>query len=133
MGVTLADGTEITADLVVSDINAKKLYLELVGEEHLSNMVRKGVRSYEVSMSTPTIYLGVDYVPPLQSHHTLATIPVEEMNKYWWDDYEAGRYPAEQFGIISWTSHSDPNLAPPGHNVIRKGRTVGKDHQVLFR
>jgi phytoene desaturase len=118
MGVTLADGTDITADLVVSDINAKKLYLELVGEEHLSNMVRKGVKSYEVSMSTPTIYLGVDYVPPLQSHHTLATIPVEEMNKYWWDNYEAGRYPAEQFGIISWTSHSDPNLAPPGHNVI---------------
>jgi phytoene desaturase len=118
MGVALADGTEITADLVVSDINAKQLYLEMVGEEHLSNMVVKGVKSYEVSMSTPTIYLGVDYTPPLESHHTLATIPMEDMNNYWWDDYEAGRYPAEQFGIISWTSHSDPNLAPPGHNVI---------------
>jgi phytoene desaturase len=118
LGVVLADGTEITSDLVISDINAKKLYLEMVGEEHLSNLVRKGVKSYEYSMSTPTIYLGVDYEPPLESHHTLATIPGEEMNKYWWDHYEAGNYPAEQFGIISWTSHSDPNLAPPGHNVI---------------
>ncbi|MBN1374570.1 MAG: phytoene desaturase [Dehalococcoidia bacterium] len=117
-GVVLADGTEITADLVISDINAKKLYLELIGEDLLPGVVVKGVKSYECSMSTPTIYLGVDYVPPLESHHTLATLPVEEMNKYWWDDYEAGRYPAEQFGIISWTSHSDPNLAPPGHNVI---------------
>jgi phytoene desaturase len=118
MGVVTADGTEITADLVVSDINAKKLYLELVGEENLSGMVRTGVKSYECSMSTPTIYLGVDYEPPLESHHTLATIPMEEMNNYWWDYYEAARYPAEQFGIISWTSHSDPGLAPKGHNVI---------------
>lgn len=118
VGVALADGTEITADLVVSDINAKKLYLEMVGEEHLSNLVRKGVKSYEYSMSTPTIYIGVDYEPPLESHHTLATIPTEEMNNYWWDYYEAGRYPHEQWGIISWTSHSDPNLAPPGHSVV---------------
>jgi phytoene desaturase len=69
-------------------------------------------------MSTPTVYLGVDYDPPLESHHTLATIPMEEMNKYWWDEYEQGRYPAEQFGIISCTTRSDPNLAPAGHNII---------------
>jgi phytoene desaturase len=117
-GVKLADGTEITANIIVSDINAKKLYLELIGEELLSGMVRTGVKSYECSMSTPTIYLGVDYTPPLESHHTLATIPVEEMNNYWWDEYEQGRYPDKQWGIISWTTHSDPGLAPAGHNVI---------------
>jgi phytoene desaturase len=118
LGVVLGDGTEITADLVISDINAKKLYLELVGEEHLPGQVRTGVKSYEYSMSTPTIYIGVDYQPPLESHHTLATIPVEEMNKYWWNYYEQGHYPDEQFGIISWTTHSDPELAPKGHHII---------------
>ncbi len=118
MGVVLADGSEITADLVISDINAKKLYLELIGEEHLPSIVRTGVKSYQYSMSTPTIYLGVDYDPPLESHHTLATIPMEEMNRYWWDEYEQGRYPAQQFGIISCTTRSDPDLAPKGHNII---------------
>jgi len=118
LGVILADGSEITADLVISDINAKKLYLELIGEEHLPSMVRTGVKSYEYSMSTPTIYLGVDYDPPLKSHHTLATIPMEEMNKYWWDEYEQGHYPAQQWGIISCTTRSDPDLAPKGHNII---------------
>jgi phytoene desaturase len=118
MGVVLADGTGITADLVISDVNAKTLYLELIGEEHLPGMVRSGVKSYESSMSTPTIYLGVDYDPPLESHHTLATIPMEEMNNYWWNEYEQGHYPAEQFGIISCTTRSDPNLAPQGHHII---------------
>ena len=118
MGVILADGSEITADLVISDINAKKLYLDLIGEEHLPSIVRTGVKSYQYSMSTPTIYLGVDYDPPLESHHTLATIPMEEMNKYWWDEYEQGHYPAQQFGIISCTTRSDPGLAPKGHNII---------------
>lgn len=117
-GVVLADGTAVTSDLVISDINAKTLYLELIGEEHLSGMVRTGVKSYEYSMSTPTVYLGVDYDPPLESHHTLATLPLEEMNRYWWDEYEQGRYPAEQFGIISCTTRSDPDLAPKGHNII---------------
>jgi phytoene desaturase len=118
IGVVLADGSEITSDLVISDINAKTLYLNLIGEEHLSSMVRTGVKSYEYSMSTPTIYLGVDYDPPLESHHTLATIPMEEMNKYWWDEYEQGHYPAQQWGIISCTTRSDPGLAPKGHNII---------------
>jgi len=118
IGVILADGSEITADLVISDINAKKLYLDLIGEEHLPSIVRTGVKSYEYSMSTPTIYLGVDYDPPLESHHTLATIPMEEMNKYWWDEYEQGHYPSQQWGIISCTTRSDPGLAPKGHNII---------------
>jgi phytoene desaturase len=40
------------------------------------------------------------------------------MNKYWWNEYEQGRYPDKQWGIISWTTHSDPGLAPAGHNVV---------------
>lgn len=118
LGVVLTDGSEITSDLVISDVNAKTLYLGLIGEEHLPGIVRTGVKSYEYAMSTPTIYLGVDYDPPLESHHTLATIPMEELNKYWWDEYEQGRYPAEQFGIISCTTRSDPGLAPAGHNIV---------------
>ncbi len=118
-GVRLADGTEITASVVVSDINAKTLYLDLIGEEHLPWLTRIGIKSYEYAMAVPMLYLGVDYTPPLESHHTLATLPTAEINRYWWETYEKGRYPTEQqFGIISWTSHSDPALAPEGQHVI---------------
>ncbi|MBN2284787.1 MAG: NAD(P)/FAD-dependent oxidoreductase [Deltaproteobacteria bacterium] len=119
MGVELDDGTEITADVVVSDINSKLLYLEMIGEEHLPWLARVGIKSYEYSMATPMMYLGVDYTPPLDGHHTLVTRPVEELNDFWWNTYKQDRYPEEHFGIISWPSHSDPGLADKdGHHVI---------------
>ena len=43
-GVVLTDGTQITADLVVSDINAKTLYLGLIGEENLPWLQRTGIQ-----------------------------------------------------------------------------------------
>lgn len=117
-GVTLADGTEITADVVVSDINAKTLYLDLIGEEHLPWIARAGIKSYEVSMATPMVYLGVDYEPPLEAHHTLCTLPLRELDDFWWNTYKRGEFPQEQFGIISWTSLTDSSFAPPGHHTI---------------
>ena len=118
IGVVLTDGTQIAANLVVSDINAKTLYLGLIGEENLPWLQRTGIKSYEVSMATPMIYLGVDYEPPLESHHTLCTLPIDELNAYWWKTYKRGAFPADQFGIISWTSASDASLAPAGHHTI---------------
>ncbi|HOG06815.1 MAG: NAD(P)/FAD-dependent oxidoreductase [Syntrophales bacterium] len=119
LGVALADGTEITSDLVVSDINAKLLYLKMIGEEHLPWLARVGIKSYEYSMATPMLYLGVDYTPPLEGHHTLISRPMDELNDYWWNVYKKDRYAEEHFGIVSWTSHSDPGLAPQeGHHVL---------------
>jgi len=118
VGVSLTDGTEISAQVIVSDINARTLYLDLIGEEHLPWLAKVGIKSYEVSMATPMIYLGVDYEPPLEAHHTLCTLPIGELNDFWWSTYKRGDFPNDQFGIISWTSASDPSLAPPGHHTI---------------
>lgn len=43
IGVVLEDETEIRSACVVANINAKTLYLGLIGEEHLSSKVRRGV------------------------------------------------------------------------------------------
>jgi phytoene desaturase len=118
VGVKLEDGTEISADIIISDIHAKSLYFNLIGEEHLPWIVKAGLRSYEPSINAPMLYMGVDYKPPLESHHTLFTIPVKDMNDYWWNVYEKDGYAKEPFGIISWTSGSDPELAPKGHHVL---------------
>ena len=117
-GVKLDDGTEITAGIVVSNINAKKMYLEMVGEKHLPWLAKAGLKSYTYSMATPMLYLCIDYKPPLDDHHTLMTLPMDQVNDYWNNHYLKGSFPGEQFGILSWTTKSDPGLAPEGQHII---------------
>jgi len=117
-GVRLQDGTEITAKIIVSDINAKKLYTDMIEQRWLSKIARRGVKSYKYSMATPMLYLCLDEKPPLKDHHTLMTAPMQALNEYWFNHYEKGDFPAEQFGILSWTTHSDPSLAPEGHHIV---------------
>lgn len=122
-GVELWDGTEITAGNVVGSINAKKMYMEMIGREHLPWHVWRGVRSMELSMPCPMIYLGVDYEPPLVAHHTLNLTSPQVMNDYWSDYYLKGKLyevdgKPEIMGLVSWASKIDPALAPEGKHVL---------------
>jgi phytoene desaturase len=117
-GVILADGTEITSKIVVSNINAKTLYLDLIGEENLPCMVRTGIKSYKYSKGVPMIYVGLDYTPPLDSHHSLIAVTPQGVNDYWFNNVEKGILPENNFGLICWPTHADKSLAPPGHHVL---------------
>lgn len=119
-GVVLQDGQQISADVVVSNINARMLYLDLVGEENLPSIARSGIKSYKLSKSTPYICLGVDYDPPLDAHHTLVTRDVDEINTFWWEKYRKGHLPTpqEQFGLICCPTKTDTSIAPKGHHIV---------------
>lgn len=117
-GVVLADGTEISAKVVVSDVNAKMLYLDMIGQEKLPPLAAAGVKSYAYSKSVPMVYVGVDYEPDLASHHSLIGVTPDGVNRYWWDYVEKGRLMEENIGLICWPTHSDPSLAPEGHHVL---------------
>ena len=117
IGVRLADGTEITSKVVVSNVHAKTLYLKMVGEEHLPWLARMGVKSYECSLTVPMIYLGIDYEPPLTAHHTLIAPTVAEINDFW-RNRRAKPIPDKQFGLIGWSTFTDPSMAPTGKHVL---------------
>jgi len=117
-GVLLADGTEITARVVVSNVNAKTLYLDMIGEEHLPWLPRYGIRSYRLSASAPMINVGLDYRPPLDAHHTLITESMDRMNEYWFGDMRKGLLPKDTFGLVCFPTYSDPSMAPEGHHVL---------------
>jgi phytoene desaturase len=118
VGVTLADGTDITADIVVSDINAKTLYLDLIGAEHLPPPVVRGIKSYKLSLSVPMVYLGLDAAPDLNSHHSVIAASPEDVNRYYYDQLLPGRLNDENFGLICWSTHTDKSLAPRGRHVL---------------
>jgi phytoene desaturase len=118
VGVVLADGTEISSGLVIADINAQALYFDLIGREHLPRLTIKGLESLEPSHVAAVLHLGVDCRPPLESHHTLITRPMPELNAFRHDVPTPRPFPIDQFGLISWTSRTDPNLAPEGCHTL---------------
>ena len=117
-GVVLADGTEITSRIVISNINAKRLYLEKIGEEHLPWLARHGIKSYRISVSAPMINVGLDYRPPLDAHHTIVTASMDKLNDYWFGGMRQGMLPEEPFGLVCFPTMSDESMAPKGHHVL---------------
>jgi phytoene desaturase len=117
-GVQLEDGDRLRSRIVVSNINAKRLYLELVGEEHLPGRVIKGVKSYTLSMPMPMIYLGVNTTPPFRAHHSMQLGRFQDMNDIWDKYYLKGRLPEETLCMVCWPTKVDSSLAPEGHHTL---------------
>ncbi len=119
-GVVLADGGEISSRMVVSNINPKMLYLDLIGEENLPWLTRSGVKSLKYGKGLCMIYVGVDCKPPLDAHHSFTAVSMQEVNDFWTNNVETGvMLPAStNYGLVCWPSHSDDSLAPEGHHVI---------------
>ena len=117
-GVILSDGTEITSDFVVSNLNGKVTYFKLVGPQNLPRWAVKAVDSYKVSMPCPMIYVGLDKKPELNAHHTVFTDTVDRMNEVWDEYYMRGIIPDNAMSLICWPSECDNSLAPEGHHVL---------------
>jgi len=117
-GVKLADGSEITANIIVSDINAKALYLKMIGEEHMLPLAAQGMKSYNYSISVPMVYAGLDYEPPLDAHHSIIAQSPEDVNRQYFDYIKAGKLAHKNFGLVCWSTHTDPSLAPKGKHIL---------------
>lgn len=122
-GVELWDGTQITSDRVIGAVNAKTVYMDMIGREHIPWHVWRGIDSMELSMPCPMIYLGIDYEPPLRAHHTLTLTDPRTMNDYWSNSYLKGKIyevdgVPEIMGLVSWSSGADPSMAPEGKHVL---------------
>lgn len=97
-GVETADGEVHRASAVVSNADARRTFLELVGREHLSADFTRRVETLAPSASALVVFLGVDCVPDVQ--------PITMV-----EDDEGG------FGLVV-PSRVDPTLAPPGHASV---------------
>jgi diapolycopene oxygenase len=116
--VRTADGSEITAPVVLSNINAIVTYKTLIGRENLPWHINKGINSFTPSMGCPMVYLAMDTAPDLIAHHTMIASPLDQLNESWYDykndviSKKAGQ------SLACWPTDADPDLAPKGHHIV---------------
>jgi phytoene dehydrogenase-like protein len=127
-GVTLADGSTVEAQAVVSGIDARQTLSDLAGDEHLPAEMVRELKALDFRSPSLKINLALDKLPHFrgtagpgrQPHHS-ATIhlgagTLDELDAAFADACR-GTLPTLPLIELTLPSALDPSLAPDGHYV----------------
>ena len=123
VGVELASGEQLRAPLVISNADAKRTFLEMVGEEHLNPELRQHVKEYRMALPLFIIYIAMEVDPselgiPNTNYFLMPAYDIEEQYAACY----AGRVPEKPWVYVSTASRKDPesrNLAPEGYTNLQ--------------
>jgi all-trans-retinol 13,14-reductase len=123
VGVEPAKGEQLRAPIVVSNADAKRTFLEMVGEEHLSPALAQRVKDYRMALPLFVIYMAMEVDPSelgLPSTN-IGLVPAYDAEEQFAACYE-GRLPEKPHVFMSIASLKDPlseNIAPRGYTNLQ--------------
>jgi phytoene dehydrogenase-like protein len=132
-GVVTSTGEEIDAKLIVSNMHAKRLLLDLVGAEHLPAETVRDLQAFRTFSTAFKMNIACDQPPQYAclpkaladgalgswSYPTYVHIaPDIDYLEAAYDDAKAGWYSAAPFVTPVVPTIVDPTLAPPGKHVV---------------
>ncbi len=127
-GVALANGDEISANLIISNVDVKRTFSRLVEPTYLDPHFLLQVRNIRARGTVAKIHLALDALPKFKSaaHHSsgenLAGVihigPTLDYLERAADDAKYGRFSKAPFLEITIPSVADPSLAPAGKHVM---------------
>lgn len=122
-GIILNDDEEVSTQIIISNIDARKTFQNLLGAVDVPSSYMKRLAKLEISDSALGLYLATDL-----DVHTLG-IPKVTLVSDW--DLEQAYASAKQGRIKSLAVHVpsviDKSLAPPGENIVVLQALVSSD------
>lgn len=107
-GVRLADGTLMTADIVISTASAPETTLRLLGGRFGAEETRRRLERWKLFQ--PIVLLSYGVAAPLEGTPPLLMIGEEE-------PFEVGGHPNPYLYVRVF--NDEPSAAPPGHTVVQ--------------
>jgi phytoene dehydrogenase-like protein len=125
-GVALAGGEEIHANLVISNADPRRTFLELVGERHLPGEFIDGIRRFRFRGASAKVNLALGELPDFTclpgrgAHHrgAISISPSVDYLERAYDDAKYGEFSRRPYMDIVIPSMIDPAMAPPGKHVM---------------
>jgi len=125
-GVALADGTEFTADVVVSALDPNLTFLKLLDPRELPEELVRGVRQFRFRGSSGKVNLALSELPdftcmPGRGPHLRGAISISPSIEYLeraYDDAKYGEFSQHPYMDVIIPSMIDPHMAPPGKHVM---------------
>jgi phytoene dehydrogenase-like protein len=126
-GVTIKDGTQLQAELVLSSIHPRTTFLSLVGREHLPAELVADIEVYRTRSPAAKINMVLSELPDLVArpgkdvgpqHPEIVISPSLEYLEKAWDDVKYGRVSQKPMIDAVIPSTKDATLAPEGEYVM---------------
>lgn len=114
-GLTLADGTQVNADIVISGADLHHTETTLLTPDH-QTYGEAYWKKKQASPSALLVYLGIQGKLPELEHHNLLFVDA------WRENFDAmyttKQAPAQASMYISKTSHTEAHVAPEGNEAV---------------
>ena len=125
-GVVLENGDEIKAPMVISGLDPRRTFLQLVDEKELPGDVLDAVRRFKFRGSSGKVNLALDGLPDLTclpgaGPHLKGAISISPSLDYLeraYDDAKYGEFSRHPYMDVVIPSMIDPGMAPPGKHVM---------------
>jgi phytoene dehydrogenase-like protein len=125
-GVALADGTEFEADVVVSALDPRRTFLELVDPRELPTDLVQTIERFRFQGTSAKVNFALDAAPRFPAlgdrtdqYRGFTNIgPSMEYLERAYDDAKYGWYSRRPYLDCAIQSTIDPDMAPPGKHVM---------------
>jgi phytoene dehydrogenase-like protein len=125
-GVALANGDEYRADSVVSSLDPRRTFLDLVGAGDLPDDLVADIRRFQFRGSSGKVNLALSELPdftcmPGVGPHLRGAMSISPSMAYVeraYDDAKYGDFSRQPYMDIIIPSMIDPGMAPPGQHVM---------------
>ncbi|MBI4408939.1 MAG: NAD(P)/FAD-dependent oxidoreductase [Gemmatimonadetes bacterium] len=125
-GVALENGDEILADVVVSGLDPRRTFLELLEPRALPDELVEAVRRYRFRGSSGKVNLALSELPnftclPGAGAHLRGAISISPSVAYLeraYEDAKYGEFSRRPYLDVMLPSMIDPGMAPPGKHVM---------------
>ena len=125
-GVALENGDEIRASVVVSGLDPRRTFLELLEPGELPSDVIEDIRRFKIRGSSGKVNLALNELPdftglPPRGPHLRGAISISPTLDYVeraYDDAKYGEFSRQPYMDIVIPSMIDPGMAPPGKHVM---------------
>jgi phytoene dehydrogenase-like protein len=125
-GVALADGTEFHADVVVSALDPRRTFLELVEPRELPDDLVENIRRFRFQGTSSKVNFALDGLPTFPAlgqkpDHFRGFTNIGPSMTYLeraFDDAKYGWYSQHPYIDMAIQSTIDPDMAPPGKHVL---------------
>ena len=126
VGVELTTGEQLVADLVISNADPKRTFLQLLDTTDLPGSFVERVKAIRTDIAPLKFHCALSQLPEWFAFEgsdipTLGPLTIKPSREHYeraWDDARQGRLPEAPYMVAMTPSTWDPSLAPPGHHTV---------------